>query len=183
MRFFCSPRPAVCLWPRRTPFRRHPSPTHAVGDPASRRKLFFRTGPKKPISPLRTSFVTPRPAADFSLRPGIAPPSSPHAVGDPAARRKLFFRTGPKKPISPLRTSFVTPRLAVGFSLRPGIAPPSSPHAVGDPASRRKLFFRTGPKKPISPLRTSFVTPRPAGEACSCGHGGPSSAPDIEREL
>ena len=33
------------------------------GEPCCAVKLFFRAGPEKPISPLRTSFVTPRPAA------------------------------------------------------------------------------------------------------------------------
>ena len=54
---------------------------------------------QKPISPLRTSFVTLRLAA-------ISAPLR----RQPCCTVKLFFRTGPEKPISPLCTSFVTPR-------------------------------------------------------------------------
>jgi len=70
---------------------------------------------QKPISPLRTSFVTSRLAA----------------ISAPLRRRpccavKLFFRTGPEKPISPLRTSFVTPRPAAGEPRSSGRGGPGS---------------------------------------------------------
>ena len=61
-----------------TPF----CPPHlaAGGEPCCAVKLFFRTGPEKPISPLRTSFVTQRSAA--ALSSAVAP----HLLGHPLPR-------------------------------------------------------------------------------------------------
>jgi len=58
-------------------FLRHPSPRRLFPTALRQRpccavKLFFRAVPEKPISPLRSSFVTPHPAA-FSQHPGSAP--------------------------------------------------------------------------------------------------------------
>ena len=67
------------------------------GEPCCAVKLFFRAVPEKPISPLRTSFVTPRPAARPSRLLG-----PPLVLTD----RAPFFACSQKRKGSPSRAPF-----------------------------------------------------------------------------
>ena len=69
------------------------SPRHCGGDPAARRKLFFRAVPERPISPLRTSFVTSRPAA-FSAGRFRRLFRRPFPPAVPAGRSRRLFPHG-----------------------------------------------------------------------------------------
>jgi len=98
-------------------------------------KIFFRRRPEKPISPLRTSFVTlrpqpliappwrflrhPTPAA--ALRPAVAFPSSPFARRRPSPRRGVSFVTLRPQP------PFVPPWRFLRHPLRPSPTCPRRP--------------------------------------------------------
>ena len=62
-------KPISRFAPPSSPHASPPFPPPLRRQPCCTVKLFFRTGPEKPISPLRTSFVTPRP-----------PPANPAAA-------------------------------------------------------------------------------------------------------